>query len=295
MGLDIKSVNSREEYSELVYSAKHNKSGLLSNSYMYSTSVDRLINQKRMHYSLSDRGLFFFEDEIEYCNLVFFITADSEIPSFNLDKPLIIRLLSRRGKEESLSRVKKQIKTSGYEHKGKYVNVQGDPQEILGKLDEVAPKAEQYLERFGIDIVNPDIDTIRNIREMQYMIDSIPFYDIEYRTDEEMQKASEEGYLLAAIKRDSKELCGANYSILNGRYVTGWIAILDKFRDVPGISVCLHKRAVERDARNDHVKKTWISTDNKDSLIYHERIGFKYTGEEMDVWLLNSGKGNNNG
>ena len=295
MRLDIENVNSREEYSELVYSMKLNKNGLLSNSYVSSKSVDRLINQKRIRYSLSDRGLFFFEDEIEYYNLVFFIAVDSEIPLFDLDKPVIIRFLSRRGKEESLLKMKKQIEESDYEHKGKYANVQGDPRVILEKLDEVAPKAEQFLERFGIDIVSPDINTIRKIREMQYTIDSIPFYDIEYRTDEEMQKASEEGYLLAAIKRDSKELCGANYSILNGRYVTGWIAVLDKYRDIPGISVCLHKRAVGRDARNGHIKKTWISTDNRDSLTYHERIGFKYTGEEMDVWLYNSGKGNDNG
>ena len=295
MKIEIKKVGSIEEYTELVYAVKHNKDEVLSNSYMYSTSVNRLIRQNRMLYSISDMGLFFFEDEIEYYNLVFFINANTDIPSFDLDKPIIIRLLSREGKEESESQIKHIIEATGFEYKGKYVNVQGNPREILQKLEKLAIRSENYMKRFGIDIIRPDEKTIKDVRQMQYKIDSIPFYDIEYRTDEEMKEASEAGYLLVAIKRDSKELCGANYSVVNGRYVTGWIAILDKYRNIPGISICLHIRAVERDAQNDHIKKTWISTDNTESLIYHEKIGFKRTGGKMDIWLLDSGKGRNNG
>ncbi len=282
-----KLVNSIDEYAHLVQSEKMKGYRLINNSYVLNSAIERLILQKRLTYILCDGNLLFLEDEIEYYNLVFFVHPESKFEVPNMDKPVVVRILNKNGRDsETFALCTDKVDKRGFIFQKSYINVQCDPNEMLIRLNDIAPKAESYVDRFGIEIIRPDAELLQDIRRMQYEIDSVPFYDIEYRTDEEMKTAAETGYLLAAVNKNSGELCGANYSVVNGRYVTGWIAVRDQYRDVPGISVCLHKRAAQRDAANNSIKKTWIAKDNRESLEYHERIGFHHNGEEMNLWML---------
>lgn len=290
----LRIIRSKEEYINLVNAVKRKHINVISNLYFANSAVDRPLLQNRLFYANFNDDLYIFIDEIGYYNLIFFVESSSQMPLFEVDKPIVIRLLGRMHKNEEWEEaIISKIENNGFVHQRSYINVWCNAESMLLKLKSLSDKADVFMERFGIDIIQPNKELIPYIRQLQNEIKSIPFYDIDYYTDAEMINASENGYLFAAVKRESSELCGVNYNVLNGRYVTGWIAICDKYKGVPGISISLHRKAAERDARNGKIKKTWIATDNYESLNYHYRIGFTASGEEMNIWMLNPKEGLN--
>ena len=282
----MKKIESWEEYNSYLSKLRDRGGHYINNSMLMQKAAERFIEQGRLLCMECNNGVLFFKDEIEYYDLVFYLEETDEFPEIDSDKPVVVRYVEREGrKTEDGNIIEKWMKQAGYAPPKQYYNVQGDPERTLEMINTMASQAERFLKRFGIEIGAPDRSMFENIRKMQYEIASIPFFDIEYRTDEEMEEDAQNGYLLVAVNQKTGELCGANYSVLSGRYVTGWLAVRDDFRGIPGISICLHKKAMERDLQNGHKKKTWIAVDNKESIDYHKRIGYEYVGAKMYVWV----------
>lgn len=283
----MKTILSWEEYEETVSSLKAPRNGFITNTMVTKQSIERYMKQRRFLVDTFSDGIIFFKDEKEFYDLVFFWNKDAVLPKLAMKKPCVIRRMERVGQESETKKwMEKNFPNIGFCIANEYINVQGDPKELLKNLNTVAPKAETFLERFGIEIVSPDHEMIKKIRMMQYEIRNIPFYDIDYYSDEELLEDSQKGYLLAAVDKRNGKLCGANHSVIMGKYVTGWLAVRDEYINIPGIGICLHKKAMERDLLSGHLKRTWIAKNNKESQEYHKRIGYLPTGAEMSVWLM---------
>jgi hypothetical protein len=116
-------------------------------------------------------------------------------------------------------------------------------------------------------------------------IDEIPYYRIDYETEEELKKVCERGQCYCVMDSQNK-ICAMERVFTCGRFLYDWIAVEKEYRVISGMAVILTAKCLEYAQKNNLRPVGWVRIDNTTAINYDMKIGRKWTNRYVDLWML---------
>lgn len=272
-----------EQYNGLINNAKKEYKPVVTNCYIYSSEIEKYIRQGRFLYEKHVGGLLIYIDEVTYYRAYYYWNVDYALEIDKKDKCVAVTHIYNEGKSEKLIQMEGKLLKAGF-HMGDLMDYMQAERYLYKKnLEMYLPMAERIFHDAGLEVKVPTIEMIHQIRNCQAQMETIPYYEIPYMSDEEMYRAGQEGKMTCVINKEGK-VC-AVWAILFPNSTHGWVGILREYRKFSGIAIIQRKDPLLYAEKNNLNMTTAISEANEQSMKFHIRLGYRPTGRHIEFWV----------
>lgn len=273
-----------EQYNSIVNETKKLYRPVFTNCYMSQDETEKYILQGRLGYKKQEGGLLIYKDEISYYNICFYWNLDFPLPILKMDRPVVTTNIYNISKSDKLIKMEERLRDVGFYMGDRLRQVKTVSDFALEKY---LPVAEKLFFNAGLEIKAPTMDMIPQIRECLRQMETIPFYEIPYMSDDELFEAGQEGRVVAVVNREGK-VCAANIYLYKNETL-GWVGIFKEYRGSYGIAPVLRKHMISYSKKQGIDKRLgWISETNIPSIQFHLKSGSAWTDRYMEYWLCDT-------
>lgn len=281
-------LRSLAEYKELLYKYKPVCRRGYTNNYLSTEMINRYIDIQRIYYEEEEKALIFMTDEEKYYRVYVHLSPDLEVRLARKDKPMMLRMVYREGKEtEVLRKIEQGLSKQGFLLYDKSVQIVANPLEMRLEVQDKYEMAKKFLERAGINIGYATMKHINAINALREKENVLKDYHFEYETPEEIRNNVEKGYYRCAFNRQGEVCAAQQFSVDNFTVQGNWLAVEEKYKVRYGIGTAMAYHsflyAIECEIPNYY---GWVVCDNEKSLKYHQTIGYKVTDKFAAEWIL---------
>lgn len=282
----MKKLESLAEYKNIINEFKSVCKRPFSNLYYMPNDIERYIELGRARYEKSESGIVFFFDEETYYRACLYANINEKISIDCQDKKVLVKNVYQEGKKrENLLCAERQLEELGFEKVGVSVKYQGEVPQMFQSCKQME-KYVEVLERKGYHCRVPDASMIEEIETIIFESDVIKDYQLDYWTNEEKKRGLENGFYLCIVNADN-QICAAEICKLDDDISEGLaLAVREKYRMHGLAPMIVYHRFSQLYHREIKRMQGWILTDNEPSLRYHKSIGYKFTNEYADEWIL---------
>lgn len=281
----MKKFTNFEEYKKIYNDINSNKR-VLSNGIVSSERFEKLLNENRIFYELVNNGVLIYIDNEDYYFTLYCISEDGNINIKKKDKPVVIKSMYHVNKKEKQGRANSILEKAGFVLKDTMEQIVGDPDKILKKINKPYELSLRIMNNEGLVLEKFPIARLNELKEMQKNIAQIPYYQFDYFTDEELKKEILEGRIICVRNKKNDEICGIRHFFLEKNNMYGWVVIKDEYKKRYGMALIFTKYSLEYALNNGNLVTGWITNTNFESINYHTKLGYTWSGRCMDDWIL---------
>lgn len=280
----MEKVRDRQDYHELVKSARQDKHTDTNNDFLNSDIIDRLTADGRLFYELTDNGILFYDDEVRYYNLYYYWNREAPFIVEKKEKPVVIVQYWSGEKKEKQLGFEDRIKEAGFVSSHLSSQLKKNPDKLKEVLESTYEISKYYFDEAGLRLIPPEKKHVKSFWELAEQLEEIPMWHIPYMSDDEIVRSGERGNTICAVDKNDR-VCGAiSYSDDNTTY--GWVGIARDYQKKPGIPMVLYEWSYRRILDRDPNLNGWIAEENTKSKNFHTSIGFTWTGRHKEDWVL---------
>lgn len=282
----MQKIQSREEYVNIIDENKKAYKKLVTNCYMHVEEAEKYIAQDRLYFETVDGGLFLYVDEALYYLGYYYLAPDAGPEISAKDKDVVIKNIYAEGrKKDAVLRVEELLQQNGFVLADTMRQISADPETVLKNLERPGKVAKRILDSSGFRLVSAAPDRLEEIREWQNHMDCIPYYQVDYFTDEELLEEIDAGRLVCMVDATGK-ICAVRHVFVRGKSMYGWVSIGEAYRKRYGMVLVFSVYTLEYALKHGLKVMGWITTTNQPSIQYHMKIGYQWENRYTDEWLL---------
>lgn len=279
-------LESYNEYKDMVRKIRAKCRRPFSNIYFMQADLERYIRLGRAGYERTESGIILFFDEERYYRVC--LCLDEKDPFFieRQDKKILVEnVFIKEKKREAMLHVERRLEELGFEKKGTSVKVKGEMEKIYQKCERIGRYADA-VDKKGYRFMNADFSMIGEIEAVILNSGIIKDYQLSYLTDDEKREMVERGCYTCIVNSDN-QICGGGYSMLEGDAVKGVaIVIKEEYKRHGLVTVAFYHRLGWLLKNGYKRGQGWILISNKPSIKYHQSLGYEFTDEYADEWIL---------
>lgn len=269
-------VKTHEQYISLVKDVNDRFRPVVTNCYLSSEMIDRYIGRDALFYQTIEKGILFFADEGSYYKAYYHINPEANEIAVSANKLIVIQTLYKK-KDPRLSKVEELFQKAGFKYFCTELQMKVSVSEERKLLSESYEKALKLFDIYKLRLVYPSNAMFEQLRAMQYETPDIAYWRFYHYTDAELEADAKDKKLRCVIDA-SGNLIGAVHEHADGM---GWIAVKKEYKLIPGVAIVLR---MPPDTYTGY-KTGWIRPENKQSMNFHTKVGYKETGLKMDEWI----------
>lgn len=255
------------------------------NNYLSIDAIKRYIGLSRMYVCEKEKGFIIYIDEDVYFRMIFCMPFDSKIDVEQLSKPILVRNIRKHNDEQEEPLYRCELENSGFQLMGVTLEAIGDAENVF----EASSNAERYKRKIinaGYRIEFLGENRIEEIYSLMSETQYLRYYHANYMTEEEKCRMAREGGYLGVINADN-ELCAATITTINDGKADGMGIVVKPKYKMLGLAIILNHERMRWLCENGIKRMSgWIDRDNEDSLSFHHKLQFEFTGREAEEWLL---------
>ena len=229
----------------------------------------------------------FFDDEVNYYEIAYAWNVKYEFPrQVIVNKPYVIKNVYRDGDMPcEMHDIETMIKNEGFILKRQSRLAECERFEPSKKILDLYGFSKKLIGHNGmkIGVLTPDL--VEAFRRFQTQIPLVPYYELQYFSDDELIDQSKHGNLIIVSQEFNSEICGYSHVYYMGKYMCGVIAVKDEYLDAGGVTLALSAEAYKRDMGKQVHRIGWIGDDNTASIRYHKKMGWVFTNKRMNEWV----------
>lgn len=199
------------------------------------------------------------------------------------DKPCVMVNIYNGTKKEKLIKMEEKLSAAGFQMDDRLQYIGAEQAELQKNFEKYLPVSRELFENAGLKMVVPTKSMIPQIKELQKQLKTIPFYEIPYITDEEMCSS---GRVKCVINKEGS-VCAVSAGLYDN-ITHGWSGILKEYQKGYGIAVMLWRNLLLHAQEKNATIAGMISERNKQSIRFHFKMGFHWTGRYAEYWVLNA-------
>ena len=269
-------IKNHEHYISLVKDVNDRFRPVITNCYLSSEIIDKYIRRKSFFYQTIERGILFLADECSYYKAYYYINPEVNEIAVSANKLIVIQTLYKK-KDKRLNKIEELFQNAGFKYTCTELQMKVSVSEERALLLEPYKKALKLFDIYKLSLVYPSNAMFDQLRAMQYETPDIAYWRFYYYTDIELETDAKEKKLRCVIDA-SGNIIGAVHEHADGM---GWIAVKREYKLIPGVAIVLR---MPPDTYTGY-KIGWIQPENKQSMNFHTKVGYKETGVRMDEWI----------
>ncbi len=279
-------LKSYNEYKDMIREFREKCRRPFSNVYYVPDDMERYIQLGRVSYEKDENGIVLYFDEGTYKRVCLCVNEKGKFSIDCSNKKILIKNVFQEGKKrENLLCVEQRLEELGFKREGTSVKIQGDVSKLLQRCERIK-KYVYALEKKGYRSIVPDISMLDEIDAMILNSGKIKDYQLNYWTDEEKKKMINDGDYLCIVNNDN-QLCAVGFCIIEDDITKGVAVVVKEEYKMHGLTPALSYYRFSQ-LYDKGVKRVqgWILDSNEPSLKYHRNMGYEFTNEYTDEWVL---------
>lgn len=281
----MQKVQTLEQYQSLVKSAKSKKKAMITNCFLFPSAVQHYIKQNRFYYDELASGMMFYYDSEAYFLGYYFLNPELPVKIAAQAKPIVLQNLYNSSSKRENRQLDQRLQEAGFVLSDSMRQIKAEPATVLEKIAPICKRAQEKLEEEGFRFCILSREYLPQMWELLKETPEIPFYQIPYFSDEDLQQQIDSELIVGIVDQDGN-LCTAHQSFLEGKTLYGWLAVRPEFKNYFGMGLMCTAYEMNYAIKNGYKVSGWIATNNKGSIRYHNRIGFENLDRYMDNWIL---------
>lgn len=279
----MKIVENYEQHQRLVEEVRSVSNKLISNCYRFREEIERYIAQARFFYITLEKGVLFLLDEGRYYEANFYLTQYNLDWVKPIDKPIMIKLLYT--KSSDIQKLSEALRCADFQYVDTLLHTKADPQEAIPRFEKNCENIEKKLLLQGFSYGPVPMQELETVQKFLEQIAEIPFYQRHFHSKEEYREDIRKKRFFSIISPEG-EMCAAQYFAGDDKTFYGILGIKEKYRALYGMIMLLSMYGWKYAKEHNLQEYGWIREDNVESIRYHEKTGWKWTGRKMDEWIL---------
>lgn len=284
----MEKVTSLERYHALVKTAKKEKKAVATNCFLFPYTIQHYIELGRFYYEELASGVAFYFDSETYYLGYYYLNTELSVEIQRKDKPVVTQMIyGEKAKDNAFKKMEEMFALAGFVLADTMKQITADPQVVLQKIYSPVKVAKRLLEKQGFRVSPISREYFDQVSKLQKETPEIPFYQIPYFSEKELIEDAQCGRLLGIF--DSKNnLCTVRHFFPEGKNLYGWLAVKSEYKDLYGMALLMTEITMNYAIENNFKISGWITDNNKQSMQYHMKLGYQWTGRCMDEWVLMS-------
>ena len=275
----FRKLESVDEYKTIQKNMRHNITTLFSNIFFLPVDIEHYITSGRALLRELDKGFILLLEETKYYKLYIYADVEQQIVIEPFDKKIVFRYMYREEKGRAvLSHIEEQFRKNGFLKEGTLVYISGNAEELFEKCKKIEPCIKS-LENKGYSYKELSSEYYEMAEEMLVSTNIIKDYHLEASKPNITKKCY-------AVVNGLDEICGVYLGYIEGEVANGAIMVKEEYKKLglgPMLSYYRYKWMKENGIKKN---EGWIYLHNKDSLKYHQSLGFALMDRYMDDWIL---------
>ena len=275
----MQSLRSINFYKEMVQRVRSKISILFSNIHFLPADIEKYVLENKALYKEFEKGFILLLEEEKYFKLYIYADIRQEIALDLLNKKIVFRYMYRKGqRQEYLEYIERNLKENNFQKKGTMIYICGQAEKLFENCKKIEPIIRR-LEKEGFYYAELPETQYKTAEEMLISEKHIEDYHLEAATQNTIKK-------YYAIMSAKDELCAVYLGLIDGDVATGAIMAKEEYRMLGLVPMLSYYRYEW--LKNNKIKRNegWIYCDNKESLKYHQRIGFEVKDKYLEDWVL---------
>lgn len=258
----------------------------LTNGILTNDKFEKLSKENRLFYENVENGMLIYIDYGTYYNTLYNISQNGSIEITKKDKPVVIKSMYLNNRKERQKTINTILQNGGFELKDTMEQIVGKPEMILDKIRKPCALSKRIMNKEGFVLKILEESRLDELKYMQGNIAQIPFYQFEYFSDDDYVQEIHNGHVVCIINKKNNEICGVRHFFLENNSIYGWVAVKDEYKKVYGMALAFSEYSLEFALKKGHAVMGWITNTNVDSIRYHMKLGYTWTGRCMDEWIF---------
>lgn len=222
-------------------------------------------------------------DEGRYYEADFYLTEYYLERVRPADKAIVVKLLYTENHRHN--EMSETLQSAGFFYADTLLHTRIDPNKAIDRFEGTCNRIEKMLCSSGFSFGPVPMQELETVRKFLEQIAEIPYYQRHLRTQEEYQDDIIRKRFFYVVSPMGK-VCAAQYFAGDDKKFYGMLGIQESYRARYGIILLLGMYGWKYAQEHGMQEYGWIREDNIESIRYHEKTGWEWTGRKMSEWVI---------